>query len=334
MGKYRYLFVFTLPLLAIISFHSHGIWAYLPVIEAFVLIPVVELLVPPKKENLNEDGRTAVKEDGFFIWALRATVPVQLFCGVYVLFQITEPLDTSTYVGRILSYGMMCGIIGINVAHELGHKTNPLDQFLAKVLLTTTLYTHFFLEHNFGHHKNVGTPADPSTARRGEWLYTFWVRSIVFSYLSAWRIGHQRSKGNLAKNEMIHYTIVQFLVISAIAMFLGPRALVGFLCASVVGWLLLETVQYIEHYGLAREKVSEHRYENVQPAHSWNSNHIWGRAILFELSRHSDHHYLPNKEYPLLDHHDNSPQLPTGYPGMMILSFFPPLYMHLMHKRI
>jgi alkane 1-monooxygenase len=129
----------------------------------------------------------------------------------------------------------MCGVVGINVAHELGHKTNKTDQFLAKVLLTTTLYTHFFLEHNFGHHKNVGTPEDPSTARRGEWVYTFWLRSILFSYLSAWRIGIQRSKGNLLKNEMVHYTLIQLVLIAIIFKNFGSIGLIGFFGASITG---------------------------------------------------------------------------------------------------
>jgi alkane 1-monooxygenase len=334
MGKFRYLFVFTLPLLAIISFHSFGFWSYLPVIEAFVFIPVMELLFSPSTVNLNEEQRSKTALDSFYIWALRLTVPVQILCGIYLLVQISMPLDTTTLVGRILSYGIMCGVIGINVAHELGHKTNKTDQFLAKVLLTTTLYTHFFLEHNFGHHKNVGTPDDPSTARRGEWVYFFWLRSIILSYLSAWEIGIQRSKGNLLKNEMMYYTIVQFILTAIIFELFGSIGLVGFFGASLTGWILLETVQYIEHYGLVREKVSKLRYESVRPVHSWNSDHMWGRAILFELSRHSDHHYLPSKEYPLLDHHDHSPQLPTGYPGMMILSLIPPLYMWIIHPRI
>lgn len=334
MGKFRYLFVFTLPLLALISFHSTGLWSYLPVIEAFVFIPVMEFLFIPQKANLNAEQKEKTTTDGFYIWALRLTVPIQIICGIYLLVQISMPLGTVTLIGRILSYGIMCGVMGINVAHELGHKTNKTDQFLAKVLLTTTLYTHFFLEHNFGHHKNVGTPEDPSTARRGEWVYTFWLRSIVFSYLSAWRIGIQRSKANLLKNEMVHYTLIQLVLITIIFENFGSIGLIGFFGASITGWILLETVQYIEHYGLAREKVSGLRYENVRPVHSWNSNHMWGRAILFELSRHSDHHYLPNKEYPLLDHHDDSPQLPTGYPGMMILSLIPPLYMRIVHPRI
>ena len=326
MGKYRYLFVFSLPLLTVISFYQHGALAYLPVIEAFVLIPLMELAFRPNPSNMDERRKAEIRQDGFYLFALRATVPVQWGCGFLLLVQTQGELDAVTLVGRILSYGMMCGVIGINVAHELGHKQNPWDQFLAKVLLTSTLYTHFFLEHNFGHHKNVGTPEDPSSARRGEWVYTFWIRSIVFSYVSAWNIGRKRSKGNPIRNEMVHYSVVQLVLLACVFAYFGLPGLLSFLAASIVGWVLLETVQYIEHYGLARAKVSAHRYESVNPTHSWNSDHPWGRAILFELSRHSDHHYLPHKEYALLDHHDHSPQLPTGYPGMMLLSLLPPVY--------
>jgi alkane 1-monooxygenase len=334
MGKFRYLFVYTLPVLAIISFHSYGIWSYLPVLEAFVCIPIIELVTKPNATNLTQENRLKVKDNGFYLWALRFSVPVQLFCGIYMLYHIGGAMDITTRIGRVLSYGMLCGVMGINIAHELGHKTNSMDQFLAKVLLTTTLYTHFYLEHNYGHHRNVGTPEDASTARKGEWVYLFWIRSIVMSYLSAWRIGIKRGNGNILRNEMMYYTLVQVIVLCIIYALFGGTVLIGFVGASITGWLLLETVQYIEHYGLVRKKSSTYRYENVEPRHSWNSNHIWGRAILFELSRHSDHHYLPNKEYPLLDHHQESPQLPTGYPGMMLLSLIPPLYMRIVHAKI
>ena len=334
MGKLRYLFVYTLPVLAIISFHSHGIWSYLPVLEAFVCIPIIELVTKPNATNLTQENRLKVKDNGFYLWALRFSVPVQLFCGIYMLYHIGGVMDITTRIGRVLSYGMLCGVMGINIAHELGHKTNSMDQFLAKVLLTTTLYTNFYLEHNYGHHRNVGTPEDASTAWKGEWVYLFWIRSIVMSYLSAWRIGIKRSNGNILRNEMMYYTLVQVIVLFIIYALFGGTVLLGFVGASITGWLLLETVQYIEHYGLVRKKSSTYRYENVEPRHSWNSNHMWGRAILFELSRHSDHHYLPNKEYPLLDHHQESPQLPTGYPGMMLLSLIPPLYMRIVHAKI
>jgi alkane 1-monooxygenase len=304
------------------------------VLEAFVCIPIIELVTKPNATNLTQENRLKVKDNGFYLWALRFSVPVQLFCGIYMLYHIGGVMDITTRIGRVLSYGMLCGVMGINIAHELGHKTNSMDQFLAKVLLTTTLYTHFYLEHNYGHHRNVGTPEDASTARKGEWVYLFWIRSIVMSYLSAWRIGIKRSNANILRNEMMYYTLVQVIVLFIIYALFGGTVLIGFVGASITGWLLLETVQYIEHYGLVRKKSSTYRYENVEPRHSWNSNHIWGRAILFELSRHSDHHYLPNKEYPLLDHHQESPQLPTGYPGMMLLSLIPPLYMRIVNAKI
>ncbi|MGB1267523.1 MAG: fatty acid desaturase, partial [Schleiferiaceae bacterium] len=245
MGKFRYLFVYTLPVLAIISFHSYGIWSYLPVLEAFVCIPIIELVTKPNATNLTQENRLKVKDNGFYLWALRFSVPVQLFCGIYMLYHIGGAMDITTRIGRVLSYGMLCGVMGINIAHELGHKTNSMDQFLAKVLLTTTLYTHFYLEHNYGHHRNVGTPEDASTARKGEWVYLFWIRSIVMSYLSAWRIGIKRSNANILRNEMMYYTLVQVIVLFIIYALFGGTVLIGFVGASITGWLLLETVQYI-----------------------------------------------------------------------------------------
>ena len=334
MGKLKYLFVFTLPALAYISFHSTGWKAYLPVLEAFALIPLLELLFTPDDSNLSPETKEEKVGDTFYRFVLRLCVPTQLVMGYVMLVQTQGEMETSTFVGRILSHGMLCGVMGINVAHELGHKRNKMDQFFAKVLLTSTLYTHFFLEHNYGHHKHVGTKDDPSTARRGEWVYQFWFRSIVFSYLSAWRIGTSRSKGNMLKNEMVWYTFTQIAMLAMISNSFGSVGIIALVGASTTGWIMLETVQYIEHYGLTRSKVNDYRYEDVNPSHSWNSNHQMGRTILFELSRHSDHHYLPHKDYVELDHHDNSPQLPTGYPGMMLISLIPPLYFYLVHKRI
>lgn len=334
MGRFKYLFIFTLPALALISFHSYGVLAYLPVLEAFVLIPILELFFAPNPSNLNETEKAKRMGDLTYKIVLRAIIPFQLIWGYFLLLQTTADLDNVTFVGRILSYGIMCGVIGINVAHELGHKTSKTDQFFAKVLLTTSLYTHFFLEHNYGHHKNVGTPEDPSTARKGEWVYAFWLRSIIFSYRSAWKIANVRSKGKFWRNEMLAYTLVQFVLLYSIYCAFGGRGLMAFAGAAVTGWILLETVQYIEHYGLMRSRVNAHRFESVNPTHSWNSNHQWGRAILFELSRHSDHHFLPHKEYVVLDHHEKSPQLPTGYPGMMLLSLIPPLYFRVVKRAL
>jgi len=247
-----------------------------------------------------------------------------------------SPVDIA---GRIWVMGLLCGIFGINVAHELGHRVNRFEQFLAKSLLLTSLYMHFFTEHNKGHHKRVATPEDPSSARYGEMLYLFYFRTIFFSYLSAWHIANEelRKKDKPVislHNEMIQCHLIQLALIATIYFIFGWLICLYFIAAAGIGILLLETVNYIEHYGLQRKPSGEGTYERAMPEHSWNSDHIIGRLMLFELSRHSDHHYLASRKYQILRHHDQAPQMPTGYPGMMLLALVPPLWFWLMNKKI
>jgi alkane 1-monooxygenase len=235
--------------------------------------------------------------------------------------------------------GLLCGVFGINVGHELGHRVNVFEQTLAKALLLTSLYMHFFTEHNKGHHKRVATPEDPSSARYGEMIYLFYFRTIIFSYLSAWHIANEelRKKGKHAfsiYNEMIQFHLIQALLLGLIYWNFGGLITLYFLAAAVIGILLLETVNYIEHYGLQRKATGEGKYERAMPEHSWNSDHVIGRLMLFELSRHSDHHYMASRKYQVLRHHDHSPQMPTGYPGMMLLSLVPPLWFSVMNQKI
>jgi alkane 1-monooxygenase len=198
---------------------------------------------------------------------------------------------------------------------------------------------HFFIEHNKGHHKRVATPEDPSSARYGETVYAFYFRSIVNSYRSAWEIANRDTQKKGCKtfslhNEMLHFHLIQILFIATIFFVFGGNTTVLFLAAALQGILLLETVNYIEHYGLQRKQLAEGRWERAMPVHSWNSDHVIGRVMLFELSRHSDHHYLASRKYQVLRHHDDSPQMPTGYPGMMILATLPPLWFRVMNKRV
>jgi alkane 1-monooxygenase len=235
--------------------------------------------------------------------------------------------------------GLLCGIFGINVAHELGHRVDRFEQTLAKALLLTSLYMHFFTEHNKGHHKRVATPEDPSSARFGEPVYTFYFRTIVMSYVSAWHIANEecRKKRGTAfsvHNEMIRFQFLQIAFVALIGWHFGTSAVLAFLGAAFMGMLMLETVNYIEHYGLQRKLGASGQYERAMPHHSWNSDHVVGRLMLFELSRHSDHHYLASRKYQVLRHHDNAPQMPTGYPGMMLLALVPPLWFSIMHKKI
>jgi alkane 1-monooxygenase len=242
-------------------------------------------------------------------------------------------------LGMVFAFGISCGVLGINLAHELGHRNTWYEQFLSKMLLTTSLYLHFFIEHNRGHHKNVSTDEDPASSRYGEDIYSFFIRSVRDSWLSAWHIeGERLKKANQPfwsiHNEMLLYQIIQISLLAAIAVIWSWKVMVLFIGAATVGFLLLETVNYIEHYGLRRKKIDGAYYEKVLPIHSWNSNHPIGRIMLFELTRHSDHHYLPSRKYQLLRHFDHSPQMPTGYPGMMVLALFPPIWFAVMHKQI
>lgn len=280
------------------------------------------------------------KKDRTYDYLLYFIVILQYTLLVKFLFAMSEPgMTTADTVGRIWVMGMLCGTFGINVGHELGHRVNKFEQVLAKALLLTSLYMHFFTEHNKGHHKRVATPEDPSSARYGEPVYLFYFRTIIFSYISAWHIANDETikKGKPVfsfYNEMIQCTVIQLALVTTILFVFGWLITLYFLIAAMIGILLLETVNYIEHYGLQRKATDDGKYERAMPEHSWNSDHVIGRLLLFELSRHSDHHYLASRKYQLLRHHDKSPQMPTGYPGMMLLSLFPPAWFYIMNRRI
>ena len=336
----KFLLPFTIFIGALRSFHAQGWVIWLPVFFAFFFIPLLEVFIRPDPANMSAaEEEMARKNKGYDI-LLYLVVLFQYF-SLYTFLDSMKhdsltPVDTA---GRIVVMGLLCGVFGINVAHELGHRVNKLEQTMAKSLLLTSLYMHFFTEHNKGHHKRVATPEDPSSARYNEPVYTFYFRTIFFSYSSAWHIANEemRKKNRPVfslHNEMVLFTIIQLAFVGLIWGLFGGLVTLYFLIAAVIGILLLETVNYIEHYGLQRKPTGEGKYERAMPEHSWNSDHVVGRIMLFELSRHSDHHYIASRKYQVLRHHDNSPQMPTGYPGMILLSLFPPAWFYVMNRRI
>ena len=340
MKALKYGMVYIIPALFVVGVVKGGMWTFGSLLFAFGVIPVLELFFRPDPVNISKAESEMRKNDRAYDFLLYMIVPT-LFAsaGLYLYTLANTPLETYEITGLTFSLGTLLGGIGINVAHELGHRQKAHEQIMAKALLLPTAYMHFFIEHNRGHHRNVSTHEDPASSRYNETLYHFWIRSVVYSYVSAWRLENQRLK-RLNKtvfsleNEMIRFQLIQLAFWAAIFFFFGWKITLIYTGAAVFGFLLLETVNYIEHYGLARKKVSDNRYERVEPIHSWNSNHIVGRVMLFELSRHSDHHYKPAKKYQTLVHHEESPQMPTGYPGMMLLSLFPPAWFAIMNRRI
>lgn len=340
VAVWKYLAPASIYVLAFVSFTQTGWLVWTPMLFAWVLIPLTELWLPPDPQNMDAAEESLAKVDPRYDYALYFFVLLQFVALGYFLYSMKDVgLNYWDIAGRVCSMGLLCGTFGINIGHELGHRVNRFEQFLAKASLMTSLYMHFFIEHNKGHHKNVATPNDPSSARYNEWVYLFYFRTIIFSYLSAWHIANDdlRKKGVSIwsfHNEMLQVHLIQAAFLALIYWVTSATVLGYFLAAALIGILLLETVNYIEHYGLTRKRTASGNYERTLPHHSWNSNHVLGRLMLFELSRHSDHHYLASRKYQILRHHEEAPQLPTGYPGSIILSLVPPLWCWIMNRRI
>jgi alkane 1-monooxygenase len=340
LRAFKYLSPLIIYVGAFNSFIVTGWQIWLPLIFAWVIIPLLELIIQPRAANLSEAEESIVADDKrydillYFIFILQYAAICMFLYGMS-----HDKMTVIDIAGRIWVMGLLCGIFGINVGHELGHRSKPFEQTLAKLLLLTSQYMHFFIEHNKGHHKRVATPDDPSSAHYGEPVYAFYFRTVIFSYIHAWQIANrevgkkQKSVFSLA-NEMVRFSVFQILFVVTIFLLVGWMVTLYYLAAATIGFILLETVNYIEHYALQRRSLGDGKYERAMPVHSWNSNHVMGRVMLFELSRHSDHHYLASRKYQLLRHHDDSPQMPTGYPGMMVLSLLPPLWFYVMNKRV
>lgn len=338
--RLKYSLGFTIPLAAFLSVYLGGIWSWLTPVYGFLVVPLAELLLPQNTGNLNSAEEELAKNDRWYDRVLYLNVPVQYAVLIYFLYTVSHRvLSNLELAGMIVSMGICCGVIGINVAHELGHRKNRTEQFMAKALLLTSLYMHFIIEHNKGHHKRVSTEEDPSSARYNEPIYFFYPRTIFGSLRSAWKIQsdelHAAQKNVISiHNALLIFFIIELITVTAVLIVFGGLAMLAFLSAALIGILLLESVNYIEHYGLRRQKTGAAQYERVQPWHSWNSDFVLGRLVLYELTRHSDHHYLASRKYQILRHMEEAPQLPAGYPAMIILSLIPPVFFGIMNPRI
>jgi len=333
-----YLLGYLPLLLSFLSIAFAGPWSLLAPAVLFGVMPLIDGWLRPRPDNLPAATAAGREQARGFDWLIYATLPLQWALLLFFLARVSHGgLSLAELIGVTLSMGMSCGIIGINAGHELGHRPGRVPQAIAQGLLLSSLYLHFFIEHNRGHHLHVATAADPASAPRGQWVYTFVPRSIVLGWLSAWRIEHTR----LAKerrpawhNRMLAFQLLQVAWVVVAGLVFGRTAALCLLGAATSGIVLLEIVNYIEHYGLERQVMETGRPERVRPVHSWNSDHIVGRLLLFELTRHSDHHAFASRKYQVLRHHPESPQLPTGYPGTMLLALAPPLFFRFVHPRL
>ncbi|MFN0213691.1 MAG: alkane 1-monooxygenase [Saprospiraceae bacterium] len=336
----KYLIAYLLPASSLLGLAWQGIWSWLTVVLVFGILPVIELFTPKSSWNVPESLEGEHARRTFFDWLLYLNAPLLFgIVGWYLWTIASQSLTWSELFGLTLGTGIVAGTCGINVAHELGHRTRPGEQILAQIMLIPTLYQHFFIEHNRGHHKHVATDKDPASARLGENVFGFWLRSVCGSWLSAWALERERLSKLKQQpwswaNLMLRYTFFQAAWLAIIWNLWGLQSLLGALMVAAIGVLLLETVNYIEHYGLRRKTLPTGLPEPVSPRHSWNSNHELGRIFLYELTRHSDHHFKSTRKYQILRHLDESPQLPFGYPTGIMVALLPPLWFRLMDKKV
>lgn len=333
-------------------------WAVAGIVYVYGVLPLLDLLLGEDHSNVPNHEIDGLLKDRFFDVLVYSFVYLQyalLIWGGYVLLH--DPLAVWQKISLMVSIGLFGGTI-INVAHELIHRSSAVARFHANMALASVCYLHWGLEHVHGHHRHVATPHDPATSRRGQTLYAFWWQSLVGGYRSAWQI----EAGLLAKegkkvwsfqNSMFGFALWPVLLCVALV---GTFSLLQaggmlqadanlwlipafFVVQSLVAILLLESVNYIEHYGIVRAQLATKpgqpvRYERVNPLHSWNASQIASNWVLFQLQRHSDHHTYAARPYQVLRHFDESPQLPHGYALMILIATLPPLWFRVMDPRL
>ncbi len=337
MKTWGYLAAFSLPLLVVMSAQRGWQWFVAPAF-VFVGIPLLDLLFGQDDSNVSEVDYKKVKTFWAFTLIPRVYALGQFAFLIWAV-HMSATMDMTTWLTFALAVGLVTGAVGINLAHELGHKTNRTDQRLSQFLLFQVNYMHFFIEHNKGHHAHVATPSDPASSRLGESVYHFLPRTLIGSWRSAWQIESKRLKRSGKSqwgthNAMLWYAVLPQLLALMLGFVFGPRAVMFFYLQSLIAVLLLEVINYVEHYGLSRRRLEDGSYEKVTPKHSWNATPLISGLFLFQLQRHADHHANPLRPYQTLRHMPDSPQLPAGYATMVPIALLPPLWRRIMNPRV
>jgi len=333
-----------LPFVAVIGFATTGRAAFLWIgpIVILGLVPLLDLVVGLDPSDPPDAVIDALEADRYYRWITFLFLPVQ-YAGflVALAYLVRGDLTTWQRIGLAVTVGFIAGL-GINTAHELGHKREPVERWLAKIALAQSCYGHFYIEHNRGHHVRVATPNDPASSRMGENFYQFWPRTVVGSARSAWsleakRLARRQQSPWRLGNDVLTAWLLSVVLFGAVVLWLGVAVVPYLVLQAVIGFTLLEAVNYLEHYGLLRRRVGvgdHERYERVEPRHSWNSNNIATNVLLYHLQRHSDHHANPTRRYQALRDYAEAPALPTGYAGMILLALVPALWRRVMDERV
>ncbi|WP_328412362.1 alkane 1-monooxygenase [Nocardia sp. NBC_00403] len=313
-------------------------WWIGPII-VFVVIPLLDLAVGDDGSNPRDEDYESLSNDRYYRWCNYLFLPLQ-FIGLLIAGYLwaRQELSLADKLGLAVTMGVVSGI-GINAAHELGHRAEHLERWLAKVALAQSGYGHFFVEHNRGHHVRVATPEDAASARFGESLWEFLPRSIVGGFRSALALERERlsRKGKRwfsPHNYLLQAWSMSVVLFGTMILVFGPAVIPYLLLQAMIGAGLLETVNYVEHYGLLRARRANGNYVRCSPRDSWNSDRLITNVFLFHLQRHSDHHANPGRRYQTLRSSQEAPQLPAGYATMVVLAAVPPLWRAVMNHRV
>jgi len=343
--RYWYLFAYVGAFVYFLSFAAY-FWldknplvTLIPAVYLFIVIPIIDMLVGEDPHNPPEAVMPEMMKDNFYRFSIYPHIlMLWILFAVTVTFVATQDLPIWSYAVLLLSAGIGSGGV-LTLAHELGHKSNKLDRFVAKLGSSLIGYGHFCIEHNRGHHVMVSTPEDPASARMGENIYRFALREITGTFARGWH--HERERLEKLghgfwtwRNDVLQSYAITLAIIAVCIAALGPLILLFILPHHFLGWYTLTQANYIEHYGLLREKLPNGKYERTQPRHSWNTNHLFSNMQLFHLQRHSDHHANPLRPYQVLRDFPDLPTLPNGYIGCYSLAAIPPLWYKIMDPKV
>jgi alkane 1-monooxygenase len=342
--RHLWLVALVLPMLPLAGLAGWALsgsawWLWLTPAIVYGLVPALDLVLGEDRTNPPEAIVPALEQDRWYRWLTWLVVPAAWFTvAVAAWIAVRGELSMFGWLGLAVSAGWTSGA-GINAGHELAHKKEALERWLARFALAPACYGHFAVEHVRGHHRDVATPEDPASARFGESYYRFMLREIPGACRRAWILERERLAG-LGRgvlnpgNENLQAWALSVVFWGALLLVLGPWVLPFMLVQAAFAYALLSAANYVEHYGLLRERLPDGRYERTTPRHSWNSNHVVSNLLLYQLQRHSDHHAWPARRYQCLRHFDEAPQLPTGYFGMFMLALAPPLWRRVMDPRV
>ena len=304
-----------------------------------IIIPTIDTIVGKDNNNPTAEDIKLLEQDPYYSRLVKSFIPLQYLANMYACYLTSR--KTTSFIDKVLlgvSMGAINGI-AINTAHELSHKSSRIDHILSHLALVPSGYNHFRIEHPYGHHKRAATPEDPASSQMGETFYEFLPRTVIGSFKSAIEIETRRLKRKgldfwSKDNELLQGWGMTATFHASMLKLFGQSTLPYLITQSIYSISLFEIINYIEHYGLLRQKDETGKYERTMPEHSWNNNNIVTNLFLYQLQRHSDHHAYPTRPFQALRHFDEAPELPSGYASMLLPALIPSLWFKMMDKRV